>query len=200
MRLDRDFDQIDLGLSQSPVDYCDYLDLDDIEADCHARNYQHKVSNSLGVLQFNIRGLLNKQEQLKCIIKQLRHDGPIHAILLVETWLKKNQAKRINIPGYKFYGAYRNGKRGGGTGILISHNLISRERKDLSMHIPEFENVTVELKTNNDSMYLSSLYRPPNCNEKTFMKNYRKLLSKFSLSQQGRLILGLDHNLGSPKI
>ena len=195
MRLNCDFDQIDLGFNQSLTDFCDYLDLDDIRTDCHARNYTHKVSNSLGILQLNTRGLLHKQDQLKCIIKQMRQDGPIHVILLVETWLKKNQGKRINIPGYKFYGAYRNGKRGGGTGILVSHNMLSRERKDLSMHIPEFENVTVELKTNSDSLYLSSLYRPPNCNEKSFMKNYRKLLSKFSSSQQDRLILGLDHNL-----
>ena len=195
MRLDYDFDQIELGFSQSSTDFCDYLDLDDIDTNCQAQNYSCKVPNSLGILQLNIRGLLNKQDQLNCLIKQLRHEGPIHVILLVETWLKKNQGKRIHIPGYKFYGAYRNGKRGGGTGILISHNMISRERKDLSMHIPEFENVTVELKTNSDSLYLSSLYRPPNCNERTFMKNYRKLLSKFSLPQQDRLILGLDHNL-----
>ena len=113
----------------------------------------------------------------------MRKEGPLHVILVVETWMKKTQAKRINIPGFKFYGAYRNGKRGGGTGILVSHNMQSRERKDLTMHIPDFENVTVELKTHGESLYLSSLYRPPNSSEREFMKNYRKLLSKFSTSQ-----------------
>ena len=195
MKIDHDTNCLDLDPSQGPIDFCDYLDLEDIETDCQSRNYPIKVSNSLGILQFNIRGLMNKQDQLKGLIKQLRHDGPIHVILLVETWLKKSQGKRIHIPGYKYYGAYRNGKRGGGTGILVSQNMISRERKDLSMHIPDFENVTVELKTNNDNLYLSSLYRPPNCNGKAFMKNYKKLLSKFSPQQQDRLILGLDHNL-----
>ena len=41
--------------------------------------------HSFGVLQLNARGLLNKQDKLKCLIRQLRKEGPMHAILLVET-------------------------------------------------------------------------------------------------------------------
>ena len=195
MRPDCDYENIDLGFNQSLTDFCDYLDLDDLKENREDPISSQKYSHSFGILQLNARGLLNKQDQLKCLIRQLRKEGPLHVILVAETWMKKTQAKRINIPGFKFYGAYRNGKRGGGTGILVSHNMQSRERKDLSMHIPDFENVTVELKTNGESLYLSSLYRPPNSSEREFMKNYRKLLSKFSTSQQNRLLLGLDHNL-----
>ena len=111
MRLDCDYENIDLGFNQSLTDFCDYLDLDDLKENHNDPIYSQKLSHSFGVLQLNARGLLNKQDQLKCLIRQLRKDGPLHAILLVETWMKKTQAKRINIPGFKFYGAYRNGKR-----------------------------------------------------------------------------------------
>ena len=36
---------------------------------------------------------------------------------------------------------------------------------------------------------------PQNSNEKEFLKNYTKLLNRFTAHQQDRLIIGLDHNL-----
>ena len=103
MRPDCDHENIDLGFNQSLTDFCDYLDLDDLKENRDDPIYSQKYSHSLGIL--NARGLLNKQDHLKCLIRQLRKEGPLHVILVVETWMKKTQAKRINIPGFKFYGA-----------------------------------------------------------------------------------------------
>ena len=61
--------------------------------------------------------------------------------------------------------------------------------------MPNFENVTVELKTQQDKILLCALYRPPNSSDKDFLKNYSRLLKKFTPQQLNRLIIGLDHNL-----
>ena len=115
--------------------------------------------------------------------------------MLVETWLKKNNTHQLQIPGYSFIGSHRKCKRGGGVGILIAKNLEYRERKDLSLNVPNLESLTIEVKTNQESLLLCALYRPPNSSDKDFIKNYSRLLNKFSPHQLNRLIIGLDHNL-----
>ena len=92
-------------------------------------------------------------------------------------------------------GSHRECKRGGGVGILIANKLQYRERKDLTLNIPNFENITIELKTHKDSILLSALYRPPNTKETEFIKNYKRLINKFNQDEISRLVLGLDHNL-----
>ena len=115
--------------------------------------------------------------------------------MLVETWLTKSNSKRLKIPGYVFVGSHRKHKRGGGVGVLLRQDLEFRERPDLSMNIPNFESMMVELKTHKDSVYLCTIYRPPNCSEKEFLKNYKKQLNQLSPQQVSRLIIGIDHNL-----
>ena len=80
-------------------------------------------------------------------------------------------------------------------GILVPNRLLHRERKYLTLDIPGFENITLEIKTHNKSIIVSSLYRPPNCNEKDFLKHYKRWLKKFSLEEKRKLIVGMDHNL-----
>ena len=53
----------------------------------------------------------------------------------------------------------------------------------------------MEIKTHNRSLIVSSLYRPLNCSEKEFLKNYKRWLNKFSVDERRRLIIGIDHNL-----
>ena len=86
-------------------------------------------------------------------------------------------------------------KKGGGVGILISQELQSRIRKDLCLNVPDFESITLEIRTNNDSLFACTIYRPPNSKEKEFIKHYRRLLGKFRNTQLDKLIIGLDHNL-----
>ena len=191
MKLDCDFENIDLGYNDSIPDNCDYWDLDDQTDDFSSQGQLAPFT----VIQLNIRGLVGKQDRLRSLLRQIKGNCKVHAMLFAETWMKKTQAKRITVPGFQYYGSYRNGKRGRGTGILLSKQLISRERKDLSLHLPNFENTTVEIKTNYDSIYLLSLYRPPNSSEKEFLKNYKQLLTRFTRAQQERLLIGLDHNM-----
>ena len=80
-------------------------------------------------------------------------------------------------------------------GILVSTKLQYRERPELSLNIPDFESVTIEIKTHNSSIFVCALYRPPNTNEKDFIRNYKRLLKKFNRNQLGQLIMGSDHNM-----
>ena len=53
----------------------------------------------------------------------------------------------------------------------------------------------IELKTHKENVYLCTIYRPPNSNEKKLLKNYRQQLKKLSPQQLSRLVIGIDHNL-----
>ena len=93
------------------------------------------------------------------------------------------------------YDSHRKSKCGGGVGILLSQNLEYRQRKDLSLNVPNFESVTIEMKTHQQSKLLCTIYRSPNSSDKEFLRNYSRLLKKFTPQQFARLIIGLDHNL-----
>ena len=70
------------GLTQ-----CDYVDFDSI-------NELIPTNNDLSIMQLNIRGLLNKQDRLNEIINECQAD----AILLCETWLKKQRECLVKAP------------------------------------------------------------------------------------------------------
>ena len=187
MDVDSDYD---LGFNHELEDRCEYVETD------IPPNLVRDKESCLGVMQLNVRGLLGKQESLTRLLKRMNKTTRIDVILLVETWLKKSTVKKINIPGYTFTGSHREGKKkGGGVGMLIQTSLQWRERKDLTHHIPNFENKSIEIKTHNNNIILSSLYRPPNSSEKEFLRNYKKFLGKFTQNEQDRLIIGTDHNL-----
>ena len=80
-------------------------------------------------------------------------------------------------------------------GILLATKLQYRERPDLTLNIPDFESIKVEIMTHNDSIFVCALYRPPNTNGKEFNKNYKRQLKKFNNNQYDRLIIGSDHNM-----
>ena len=119
----------------------------------------------------------------------------IHVVILAETWLKSNNVNRVKMPGYKFVGSHRKCQKGGGVSLLISQNLDFRIRKDLMLDLPSFENLTIELKSHSDNVLVSALYRPPDGKGKSFLKNYRRFLSKFTEKELTNLIIGMDHNM-----
>ena len=182
------YDHVDLGFNDSYVDHCDYLDYSNLTTN------KDRQTN-LTILQLNVRGVLSKRDRLTDLFNDIRKEHRVDVALLVETWLNKNNAKRFMLPGYRYYGSHRKNKKGGGVGVLVSQDVECRIRKDLSLDVPNFESITVEIKTHSDSFFVCSIYRPSNSRPKEFLRHHKRLLDKFTKTQQERLVLGIDHNL-----
>ena len=180
-------EHVDLGFNNPTVDTCDYVD--------YAEKNENQSTVDLAIMQLNSRGLLGKLDKLKSLLNDVKKRQNIHIVALAETWLKSNNVKRVKIPGYNFVGSHRKCRKGGGVRFLVSQNLEFRVRKDLTLDLPGFENMTIELKTHSDSIFVSSLYRPPDGKGKVFLKNYKRLLNKFTGKELTNLIIGMDHNL-----
>ena len=116
--------------------------------------------------------------------------------LLCETWLNKKTEKLIRLPDYKIHNTNRVNKIGGGVCVLSSDKLRSRIRPDLNVETTLLEHCVVELKTNTRNILLMSGYRPPNCNVRTFLKEYSNLIMSLKRNKHHEIIIGIDHNLG----
>ena len=101
--MDEIYERLDLGFNNEIVDSCDYLDYGELTKD-------KRDKDNLTVLQLNIRGVLNKQEKLKTLLDDIKNDSRVDVAMLVETWLNKNNDKRMKIPGYQFFGFHRKQK------------------------------------------------------------------------------------------
>ena len=65
----------------------------------------------------NVRGLKGKIAGLNAVLDDMHP----HIFLLTETQLRSNTG--INIPNYTSYGRKREGKNGGGVGILVKDDI-----------------------------------------------------------------------------
>ena len=174
----------DLGFNWD--DTCDYLSYDSLET-------LQTNQKDLRVLHLNIRGLKGKQIELNNLLVQL--NSP-EIIILNETWLKEGDTKQINIPRYKYEGAPRLNKKGGGVGSLICSDLQYRSRHDLEPNEknPSCELCYIEIKNNKDNILVGSMYRPPNTNINDFLDIFRYQMNKIN-NTKCECIIGLDHNL-----
>ena len=76
--------------------HCDYIESRLIKE-------LHTQHTDLGVLQLNVRGLLNKQVQIKLLLSNDNVSIPIDVILFCETWLKPSTLDLFEIPNYKCF-------------------------------------------------------------------------------------------------
>ena len=97
-------------------DQCEYIESKIIK-ELHTQN------TDLGVIQLNIRGLLNKQTQIKSLLSTENVLLPIDVVLLCETWLKPLTSDLFDIPNYKSFHKTRKDRIGGGTSVLVNEKL-----------------------------------------------------------------------------
>ena len=168
------------------IDNCDYMDTDDCKT-IVTHNSDPRV------LQLNVRGILHKQTELLDLLRKCTYLESVDIVLLVETWLKKDNEHRINIPGYTYYRELRQNCKGGSVGFLVNNRLLFEKRQDLHMSNEEVENSFIEIKGKKQSIVMGVLYRLPNRNEKVFLKYYSELMTRIDKNKS--LILGMDHNL-----
>ena len=78
---------------------------------------------------------------------------------------------------------------------MSSNKLRSRIRPHLNVETTLLEHCVVELKTDTRNILLMSGYRPPNCNVRTFLKEYSNLIISLKRNKHHEIIIGIDHNL-----
>ena len=91
---------------------CDYIELE-------SRKGLTSNPKNLTLIQLNIKGLISKTSALSELITENIGSIQPDVVLLCETWLNITNINKIDIPNYKLIGNVRNGKIGGGTGILV---------------------------------------------------------------------------------
>ena len=98
-------------------DKCDYTNIDTC-LDLNPNNYNFLT------FQLNIRSLLSHQHELNQLLRTLENRrSKIDIILLCETFLSKNTANVVKIPGYIHIGNYQKERKGGGVSILITEGI-----------------------------------------------------------------------------
>ena len=168
-------------------DTCDYIDLTEDQIwTC--------TKNDLSVLQINIRGLLNKQNDLLNLANRLTGKTKLDIMILQETWLTQSNKHLVNILGYRHYMQHHTGKKGGGVSLLISNELTSQKCENLCHNESYLECCTIEVKLPLLKLIVSSVYRPSNTDSNSFNRLFDKLLNSICKKSNNSLI-GLDHNL-----
>ena len=114
-----------------------------------------KSRPSLRILQWNARGISNKMEELRTLVKDLNID----VITIQESHLKPT-AKVPSIPGYSPIAAPRKNKDGGGLLSYVAKSITFQKIKDESKNATEVSTFSVKLKKNKWAK-ISNIYCPP---------------------------------------
>ena len=173
-------------------DKCDYIDPDNC-TDLNPSNL------NFGILQLNIRGLLNHQKELSQLLQDLGiKNSKIDIVLLCETHLTRFTSNLVNIPGYNLVNNNRHTKKGGGTAVLVKEGMPFTTRSDIApFYEQELELTYIEITAKNGKHFIiGSLYRAPNTNPSRLIEHISEVNSKRK-SESGikELILGMDHNM-----
>ena len=150
--------------------------------------------NSVSIMHLNVRGLINKQDSLLRLLTMLGEQNKVSIVSLNETWLRAEMISKIDISGYNYVGKCREGRKGGGVGVLLSEKLRYREVSENLPKLPTIEYICVEIIMKKRSMLLLSLYRPPNQSIAESISDIKKLLGLL-YNVNKNLVICSDHNL-----
>ena len=146
-------------------------------------------TRGLKVCHLNIRSLLPKIDILRLFINK----NPFDVIAVSETWLKPSVTNaEINIANYSIARQDRKDKTGGGTVIYVRNGLPYRSRTDLQNNYSE--SCWIEItRRNTKSLFISSVYRPPDFEIKNFIEKFNNDISK--IQENAEIILLGDFNV-----
>ena len=116
-------------------------------------------------------------------------------ITISETWLTESNRSLINLPGYQFHGKICKTRKGGAVGFLINDSINYVQWDDLNISSEFMEHDTIEIKLKNQKLIVSTIYRPPNTNAKSFIKDYTRYIQRLQKIKGADVVIGLDHNL-----
>ena len=119
-------------------------------------------TKGISIAHLNVRSLLPKIDQVKCIIDAIKLD----VFCINESWLDDSIGEyEYEINGYQIFSKHRN-RHGGGIVVYIKDSLIVMRRNDLE--ITDVECIWLEITMSNKNILLCSMYRPPSANASYF--------------------------------
>ena len=124
------------------------------------------VTNQFSLFHFNTRSLGKNKASIEELLNTIEHAPDILAIS--ETKITQNSTYNLSIPGY-FMLHKDSGSRSGGVAIYLNRNLKYVERVDLSIDVPNCENLWLEILLNNMTrLVIGVIYRHPDKNFSIF--------------------------------
>jgi hypothetical protein len=155
--------------------------IDSLYYDTNCFVNKFKNSNQPLILSINIQSLLSKHQELKTFITELKNNGIVIDVLVIqETWDYKCK-NLVDIPNYhKFISKCREKSRGGGVGFYV-HNTLSYKMLDSSMYHVEkiYECMMIELVIQKTKYILCNVYRSPSpINRMSLADQHNSFVSK----------------------
>ena len=139
------------------------------------------------VAHLNIRSLLPKINDIKCLLRNKKYD----VLALSETWLDSGiPSCSVSVDNYSLVRRDRVGARGGGVCLYIKRG-VSFKKIQTS---PTLEQLCISLTISNIQLSLCVIYRPPNQNVNVFIDELETTVSNLLQLSDSFLILG-DTNI-----
>lgn len=142
------------------------------------------------VMYTNIRGMKGKKNSL---IESLNDNNP-QVFLLTETQLRSNIGMQIK--GYQFYGQKREGKNGGGVGILVRNDIIDKVIPHISDRPIELMWISIR-RQNKEPLFLGVYYgKQESRTNKEEIENEMALLKEEirEMNNEGEIVIAMDAN------
>lgn len=148
-------------------------------------NIQHYINNhdidsgDFNVLYINIRSIRskNKIDEIENIIQTTNYI--IHAIIITETWLDKEDINFFNIRLYNHHASIRP-TRSGGVSIFTHQSINTNE-----IHNECFENnniIGIEIQRNQSKFNIFGIYKQPLSDKNIFLNYLQNIINKFKTS------------------
>ena len=126
------------------------------------KQLQTGTSKDVRIAHLNVFSLRSKIEELRCLQLELLCRFEILAV--TETHLDKSAPdSAVNIPGMKFIGLDRKGRKGGGCILYYADHLQAFHRKDL--FTSGIEAAWLQVNFPSASVLFSVMYRPPDASQ-----------------------------------
>lgn len=137
-------------------------------------------SNHLRIFQWNIRGM-NDLTKFDTILEMLHQcKVSIDVIVIGETWVKKDNTKLYNIPGFNSVFSCRDNSNGG-LAVFIRADIEFTVQRNV--HFEGFHHIYVELTINGRIHDVHGFYRPPSFDVNYFMNKLENCLDSSNRSR-----------------
>ncbi|ELU10455.1 hypothetical protein CAPTEDRAFT_186770 [Capitella teleta] len=152
--------------------------------------------NGLNVMHFNIRGLVNKVNELENILASANEQSVlVHVILLRETFLKDMNEKYCQIQDYELITTNRPERIEDGVAIYVHRSIDFSQRKDLGFFVEgKIESLFIEMKVNRKPLIVGEIYRFPKVGVSQSIESYSEILRSTSATGKDSII-GTDQNI-----